>query len=384
MISDHPDIYLVAAYCNPQNRIWFSPGRHRKLGQVEVLLDSLCITYKRLSIAPESDKQSKPQWHALCSSSWIPLRFVQLLVSTFILCRQNTSVEHPKWLWLYNTRFAEAVVAGVLLLFRPHLKLMLQLEDLPDARSDNAGFSGWLDVISSRLLSRRAQSVVAVSGTVAEAFHRLTDFQLDRINSLPPLLDDDYQHIISNRNDPFQNQLITVMYAGGYGSDKGVEDLLSVFKMLDPASFRLLLLGPIPESLRFRLSEAVNIILVGMVSCADLFAAYAQADVIVNPHRPIKNSSYIFPFKLVEILASGALPLTTNMPGLDMYSLPSDCLFYTQEELFSRLRDSPLIWRRNQLQLKALAKNVKYLHSMQNATYELMQELSLSNDNTGL
>jgi glycosyltransferase involved in cell wall biosynthesis len=369
------NILIIAAYCNPWNSKWFSPGRHRKLVQVEALLISLGFIIKRFSIAPEKSNCESSYWVSLCNFNWPPLRLGQLLCNAYFASGKDQRGDSYQWLWLYNTRLAEAIVALAFLLKNPRLKLFLQLEDLPAARHANSGFRGWLDNISTLLLTRHAACVSAVSQPVAEAFSKLTSYSLDRIILLPPLLDEGYQLKIASRHTPFSNSHYTALYAGGYGPDKGVDDLLVAFRQLSQNNIRLMLLGPVPSSLRDQLRNQAAIEIIGMVSDERLFSAYAEADIVINPHRPILNSSFIFPFKLIEIMASGALPITTAMPGLESFDLPSECIFEGSHQLALKLNDASGIWARHRIQIELVAKEVRKCYSMVNAKRVLEQNL---------
>ena len=331
------------------------------------------MNFWRLSIAPGSPTPEAPPYLPLCFHSRPFIRLAEIFLRSFWLGGKLSSEEQPQWLWLYNTRFAEGLVAFALILRMPKLKLVLQLEDMPAARLANSGLRGWLDGISTFLLSRHAHSVFAVSIPVAQAFNRITRFPLGHISLLPPLLDDSYQDQLAKRTSPFSNSIYTIVYAGGYSSEKGVDDLICAFRQLRPKLYRLLLLGPIPDKLKASLTGIQDITILGMVPDRILFSSYVNADVIVNPHRPILNSGHIFPFKLIEIMASGSLPLSTAMPGLDSYGLPGECLFSGSTELAAKLSDAPAIWARNRSQLKDLATRVRQRHSVEKAKDSLRQ-----------
>ena len=371
------DILIIAPYCGSSSDKWFSPGRQRKLFQVESLFVSLGYSFQRFSISPDQPKTGQFDWESLCSSSWPPVRFVQLFFNAFWAGGTQVLSDEPQWIWIYNTRLAEAMVALALLIRKPKVKIFLQLEDLPAARLANAGVRGRLDSFSSKMLSRRADCVSAVSLPVALAFSQLTSFSADRIVLLPPLLDDNYRLKVACRQPPFGDSCTTIVYAGGYGAEKGIDDLLAAFSHLPVPGFRLLLLGPIPYSLRVQLSGQSGIEILGMVPIERLFLAYAEADILVNPHRPILNSSYVFPFKLIEIMASGALPLSTAMPGLESFGLPSDCIFFGCRQLSEKLVNASRIWRLNRQRLERLAQQLRESHSMAHARDVLYHRLGI-------
>ena len=387
------DIALIAPFCADSNSRWFSPGRQRKLSQVMAVLNTAGYRWQGLSTCPASTGTSTEQAAAsdaslplqsghlksLCHSDFWPLRLLDTLVHSLGIGRRWGHQQPMPVLWLYNTRISEALVALVLLKLQRHTnerpRVVLQLEDLPAARQANAGIRGAIDRWSTTTLARHASAALCVSEPVAQAFQAISGFPRSRIQLLPPLLDAAAQAVFNARSEPFQDETITIVYAGGYDIEKGVLDLLSAFQCLQSKRYRLLLFGPIPASLHAQLANQDRLELRGLVPLPELFTAYSQADVVVNPHRPIAHSSYIFPFKLVELLASGALPLSTPMPGLKAYGLPDDCLFQGPDQLTQRLQLAPQIWCQHRSSLQQLARQVRHQHSLEQAQQTIRQAI---------
>jgi glycosyltransferase involved in cell wall biosynthesis len=347
MLVNIRHIYYVSAFVEPVQSLWFSPGRKRKIDQVCSMLSALGYTVTGLNIAPQQPS-AQPSIQGLCRSGFVPLRFFQLACSSFCFFSTTRPRRQAAILWLYNTRAAESLVAIIALLLRPRLRLVLQLEDLPSARSENHGLAGQFDRVMTGFLSRRADLMLAVSPSVAAAFEKLNPHHRGPIRLLPPALDPLLKQTLIHRVEPFTNITTEILYAGGYGPDKGVFDLIEAFIRLPPYGFSLRLVGPAPQSLIRQYSDYPAISFMGIVPSSTLFDLYAHADVVVNPHRPILNAAYVFPYKLVEIVASGALPLTTPVPGSDSFLLPPDCFFQGVQVLSDKLLRSSDIWTNNQ------------------------------------
>jgi glycosyltransferase involved in cell wall biosynthesis len=92
-----------------------------------------------------------------------------------------------------------------------------------------------------------------------------------------------------------------------------------------------------------------------VVSIDELFDYYVSADVVVNPHRSILNPDHVFPFKLIETFACGALPLTTPVPGVENLGLPEVCIFSGVDELTRLLSSAQSIWIDNRSLIRNLA-----------------------------
>ena len=339
------------------------------------MLSSLGYTVLGLNIAPQHSS-TRPNIQGLCGSGFVPLRFLQLAWSSFWFFFTATPPQTAAILWLYNTRAAESLVAIMALALRPRLGLVLQLEDLPSARAENHGLAGRVDALTTAFLSRRADHIFAVSSTVAVAFHKLYPRHRSLITLLPPALDPLLEQALAQRSEPFIGCILEILYAGGYQPDKGVADLIDAFIRLPAHGFRLRLVGSAPQALIQQFKDHPAIVFTGMIPKNTLFALYAAADVVVNPHRPILHGDHVFPFKLVEIVASGALPLTTAVPGSDSFDLPSACFFQGVDELATKLMEAPRIWASHRLRLQHAAVACRARYSQEAIQKQLHVALS--------
>lgn len=369
-------VFYVAAFAKSSNQGWFSLGRQRKVDQVMSMLRGLGHQVIGLNIAPHDADISFPNTLSLCQSKNVLIRYLQIFFSSFRFF-YFLSRRHPaSILWLYNTRAAESVVAIVCLFLFPSFRLVLQLEDLPSARQENHNLAGWVDGLSTSFLSRRSSLVFAVSHNVAKEYSRLTATQESLVRILSPALHPTYLEVIDSRLKPFTESQLSILYAGSYQSDKGVLDLIEAFLRLEPGLFRLYLVGSSPAPLRDMYSGEPDIFFAGVLSDFDLFIHYSKADIIVNPHRPILNSNYVFPFKLVEIFASGALPLSTPVPGIELFSPPKECIFSGVNQLAYALSQSRSIWEANSNKIELIAEQCRVDYSFEVTQLNLKRNLS--------
>jgi len=371
--QDQPTIILIAPYCFSHTHPWYSPGRSTKLQQVEDLLTHIGFAFFRLGTAQSSSTSHNPRTYNLCSSLNPLLRILQIPIATFRLIPKFICFsQHQRLgLWVYNCRLSETLAAIVICSFLPSIPLFLQLEDLPFARPFNSGIRGLIDLICLQVLSARATHIFAVSQQVGISLQRLTPFIAKTFTLLPPTLSDSFLQLLSTRPQPFNCKHISLLYAGGYSREKGVSTLLNAFSRLPPEQYKLTLVGPVPDSIASLKYSYSNLIIVGHVSTETLYAHYCTSDVVVSPHQFGPRSSLIFPFKLLEYIASGSFLLTTPMAGLDSFGLPSACFFSSTDELHLKLLNVRSLWHENSKTLQQASSNVRQSYSR----YHMMQKI---------
>jgi glycosyltransferase involved in cell wall biosynthesis len=379
MSSNHaapPDIVLlIAPYCFIPNSHWYSPGRHQKLIQVERLLESLSFSIFRINTSPDPNSKDHVRTLQLTCTRFPLLRLIQSALTIVFFLAGRPFRSHTPILWIYNTRFSEALIALLVIAFYPSIPLYLQIEDLPGARVQNSGLRGFLDKICLYILVRRSERVFAVSTVVFQAMQVMAKTKVPTTSPLPPLLSSAFLTAVNSRTQPFSRSTNTILYAGGYGVEKGVEDLISAFLQVSPVDSVLQLIGPVPLNLVSSYSSDHRIQVVGHVSNLQLYSRYANADIVVCPHRVSKYSSSIFPFKLIEYVASGALPLITYMPGSEILGLPAACFFNSVDELASKLSTAHSLWIQHQHRLIASSEIIRDRFSFQRVRSSLALDL---------
>jgi len=376
-LHKHSHIFLVAPFCDQPSHPWHSPGRVHKLSQVEQLLSSFKLKILRFNTAPVRCLPSDYPVIQLAYSISPLVRFFEIIINTLKFLKSTPLVNTSIAIWVYNARVTESIVAFIILLFFTQSHLYLQIEDIPSARSYNSGVLGLFDWLFLRFLSVRATKILAVSPNVGNFLHDVLHAKLNLISTLPPHLNPSYIELCRHRKQPFSSTPISIMYAGGYGYEKGVQDLLSAFVRLPCDQFNLKLAGPVTQEIVYQCSFYPNIEILGYLKIHSLYSHYLCSDILVSPHHIIRTDPYIFPFKLIEYASSGSLLFTTPMPGIDQLDLPDICIFKTTFELETKLRASHAIWKENSLFLSLLSESLRTRFSYHHVRKQLMGDLHL-------
>ncbi len=348
------NLLLIAPFCTDPKSLWFSPGRVRKLNQVIELMEGLGYSIHILNTSPDPLHLDHTEVFNPFAGHFrlMPrLKALVLLILRFLInCRNGHSY---RLIWVYNSRLFEALPALVWSLGLAQRHLVVQFEDLPGSRAQNSGTLTFaLERLFTWLLLQRSALLTCVSPVVQKSVQRHGLLRLDSppVVLFPPLLDPTLVAGKALRDEPFTGPLITVVYAGGSDPEKGLVDLLAVFRLL-PDNYRLQLFGPCsPEQLGISPNQ-LNVSWCGYVPMASLFQALLMADVVVNPHRPIRQLQGIFPFKTAELLGSGALPLTRRTPGLEWFDFPEALIYDQPEQLHRLLLEAPSIFETNRASL---------------------------------
>jgi glycosyltransferase involved in cell wall biosynthesis len=136
---------------------------------------------------------------------------------------------------------------------------------------------------------------------------------------------------LCDKNPSFSAEYIRLGYFGGLSKEKGVDVLIDVIKQL-PEGYRFVISGAgilekelkiladmFPKKLEFH----------GRVSEGILYELISNVDVLVNPHSPINDMSEgVFPFKVIEAIASGKLLFSTDLPSANVPGLLDGVVFY--------------------------------------------------------
>jgi len=351
------NIILLAPHDYEPSEPWFSPGRQAKLNSLITIFNRFSAQITWINTAPSSMPESK-NLVQLIGPTISRLSLFLSIYRLYSYSRQLCQLSHTSTLWVYNTRFRELLYTLILIFNCSIRNVVLQIEDLPCARIENAGLIGFLDTLATRIFLRIASSYTYVSPLIPSILH--DQFNLIPSASLyfPPLLSSSYVSLIPSRSKPFNSETIHIVYSGAYEYDKGVDIIIDAFLSLPSEKYQLSLMGPAPESLRRRFIDNPRIIFTGYLEAKAYYEHYLTADVIVNPHRPLLHSDYIFPHKLLDMFVSQSLPLTTPSPALHFFDFPDVCIFSTSSELASQIVSAQTIHKSCTPQLLKLSKKI--------------------------
>lgn len=244
----------------------------------------------------------------------LPMRALGKLANFLWLHNFDRDLAHlrPAAVWVYNSYAYEARLA-LRVNRRLPTRLVFELEDLPTARKRGFSPKPWLDSLFFRPLLRRATTVTFVNDVLKQRYEPVVAQAL----LLPSILGCDLKPISGRPR--FTEATTTVGYFGGLEHEKGADTLLASLDSL-PSTARLLVTGSGSLSDRFRVEaerQPTKLAFYGQVSRDRLVSLMGQCDVIVNPHRSIHGmANGVFPFKVFEGIASGALIVSTGLPSV--------------------------------------------------------------------
>lgn len=224
------------------------------------------------------------------------------------------AARRPQLIWLYNSYAFEARW-GMALQASTGAKLILELEDLPLARHRGLNPKPRLDQWYFEKLLPHVDLATFVNAALMEQYRPKVRQSL----LLPSVLQDAITQLPNRRR--FESGTHRLGYFGGLETDKGVQVLLDLVPHMPP-KWKLVVTGVGSLSGAFRDIAARHpqaIDFHGAVPHQRVVSLMSECDAIVNPHAAITEmNNGVFPFKVCEALASGALLITTPLPAIDL------------------------------------------------------------------
>jgi glycosyltransferase involved in cell wall biosynthesis len=222
-------------------------------------------------------------------------------------------------LWIYNgyafeCRFALEFIG------QTGCPLVIELEDMPFARKRPGNIKPRLDDYYMKRVLPMASMVTCVNDVIPDTLH----LARDKIYLLPGLVDRDLIEASAGRQ-PFSTPRFTAGYFGNLSAEKGADLVLRLSENLPP-DWQLAVTGsgPLaPDFFRLAKRHPERLKFTANASGQELLANMFACDAIINPHAPISNmGDGVFPFKVIEALASGRLVISTPLPkcGIDLES----------------------------------------------------------------
>lgn len=264
-------------------------------------------------------------------------------------------------LWIYNgyafeSRFALEFMRAMV------CPLVVELEDMPFARRRPGNLKPLLDDFFLRRILPEASLVTCVNETMP----RVLGIPADKTVLLPGLVDDSMKNLALSRR-PFSDGPRTAGYFGNLAEEKGADLLLRLFEN-PPAgwTFTVTGTGPLAESFSARAKQSPELVrFTENASDAQVVSEMLRCDVILNPHRSIAGmGDGVFPFKVVEGLASRRLVISTPLPscGLNL----EECILFIEDNVHSlsdALNSARDFYHSRSSQIDSLATLVSVRHS---------------------
>ncbi|MFP5423952.1 MAG: glycosyltransferase [Gammaproteobacteria bacterium] len=222
-------------------------------------------------------------------------------------------------LWLYNGYAFESAFSIEIMNRKKTSIVIEEVEDWHFSRSRGLNPKPLLDWF----YWYRNKKNVTYSCIVNQGIAKKANLRSDRYTLVPGIVSDEILAI--DINEPLFScwpERVTVGYFGGLNSEKGADRVLQLVSAL-PENYRLVVTGAGPLANEFdRLSKTRpdKLAFYPKVSDETLASLMASCDVILNPHSSIeKMGNGVFPFKVIEAVATGRFVISTQLPsqGLD-------------------------------------------------------------------
>lgn len=166
-----------------------------------------------------------------------------------------------------------------------------------------------LDYLLHKLLLPRFDALVVVSDRIIEDFAPQVRYRLVEGGITPEMAAGP-----SCSTGPAKPGRFTIVFAGRMEELNGVEIMLRAISQLDGEHYRFVFAGdgPRSEAVRRAANEDSRIEHLGILKVRDLLSIYKQADVLISMRlTKAMRTTYFFPSKLMEMLASGTPVIST-------------------------------------------------------------------------
>jgi glycosyltransferase involved in cell wall biosynthesis len=301
---------------------------------------------------------------------WRLLGKLANILAMLPLARRIASLR-PSLVWIYNSYAFEARFA--LLLERlAGCRIVLEIEDLPLARRRGPlNIKPTLDSHYFSIVRRRAALVTCVNQSIQQSLTPIPTLPLPYIMS---------PFIRLNGREPFQNAPYTMGYFGHLSAEKGA----SLFILLSgaiPSNWQILVSGrgPLAAELHACASRSEGRMqFFEDVPDEKLYELLTECDVAVNPHKSIqKMGEGVFPFKVLEAVASGRLVISTALPQCG-FDLQHNVIYFdgTPDGLCKALKSAPEFLRSNLQEFHATIARVRATLS-EDAVYAKLKQMEV-------
>lgn len=160
-------------------------------------------------------------------------------------------------------------------------------------------------------LTRRVHRFALVTPRVAEQLHRAFEIECERIFVVFHCYD---HHIFFPAAGQRPDTPLKVVFAGRLDDSKGVADVIELARRLPSVEFGLAGDGPLRRNIEN--AGLPNVTLYGRVTGrAALSSIFMQHHVVVLPSKRTSTWEELFGMALVEAMACGCIPMTTDHTG---------------------------------------------------------------------
>lgn len=245
--------------------------------------------------------------------------------------------------WIYNSYIFEARFA-LSLFKKKKIRIIFQIEDLPLARKRSSfNLKPKLDAYYFRELCDASTKILMVNSSITNAIP--SEENKAKAVLFPPIIDPAISATASHQTvEKFKGEIVKIGYFGALTEEKGVGQLLRIIQKL-PANYELNLYGKgeLEGQINRLAANHSNIKYHGFISGKPMTDQLHSMDILLNPHADIsKMQDGVFPFKMLEYIATGSYVITTPLPQLEGVDLSYLATYhYSDDALIDALINAP-------------------------------------------
>lgn len=235
-----------------------------------------------------------------------------VLLATGLLAAIQVRLKDVNGIITYNAQSVEAAICVGIRFHNSGARLVIELDDLPDARDRGWNPKPFIDRLVVSWMLHRSNAVVAVNESICN--HIGFNIKPDII--LPGIISRELIYSRQFRRPNFSGPNKIVGYAGGLSQERGTDRLLKAIPSL-PAGWHMVIAGRGPMTRDFISAAAENptkLTFRGSLNTSEVVNLYQNADVLVNTPESLSRPDAVFPFKIFEYLASGASVVSSALP----------------------------------------------------------------------
>ena len=265
----------------------------------------------------------------------------------------------PRLVWIYNAYAMECLLVRSFVR-RGVKSVVLELEDAVFARGRGLNPKPMVDWLAFLAARRHIGKVFAVNQPLCiEAAAIAPDPVL-----FPGIIRDGLAQACDARQ-PFTDTGVSIGYFGGLTKEKGVDRVLALARSL-PEGYCVHIsgAGELAEACRAAAATLgpARLRVHGLVDDETLHALIASCDVLLNLHASIADmGNGVFPFKVMESVASGRLLISTRVPDVGLESMLEGVVLVGDDpaEALEAVLQAPTTWQLRRDVIRASALRVR-------------------------
>lgn len=318
-------IVIIAPYSPPSRLINANLGASRKL---ETIISILSKLNKKIVLVNSAHNLTKATPASTQQMTVAGIDLIEITPATYgnrllgklinLFCidqvlKEIKKIGQPEFVWLYNGYAFEmlfALKAKKIL----NVPMVLEFEDWHFSRGRGLNPKPYIDYFFWRLAKHAMAGSFVVNKLLAKKMCSLGN----GVELLPGIVPNVLADIASN-SVPFKNgaNAVNVGFFSGLNVEKGADVVLQLaHKLPDGYVLHVTGAGALGDDFE-QAAKALNgkLCYHGRVSDTALYQIIEKCDVMLNPHVSIElMNNGVFPFKVIEAVASGRLLISTSVP----------------------------------------------------------------------